>query len=68
MTGYLQGISRNPPQEWADITLCQHLNAILGTTTITPWTLGEVPEHWIELIVKGTNLYHRMREQGLIKG
>ena len=67
MHGYLRGISRQPPEEWSDIVLCQHLNSVLGTTTITPWTLGEVPEHWIDIIVKTTNLQAQMAEQGLIK-
>jgi hypothetical protein len=40
---------------------------MLGTTHITPWNLGQIPEHWIALIVKGTQLEAQMTEQGLIK-
>ena len=42
------------------------LNHVLGVTTITPWNIGQIPEHWIELVVKGKQLEQRMHEQGLI--
>jgi len=61
------GRSRQPPREWADIELARHLNAVLGTTHITPWGLGQIPEHWIDLIVRGVRLQQRLAEQGLIK-
>ena len=64
--GYLQGRSRNPPPEWNDIELARMLNHVLGVTTITPWNIGQIPEHWIELVVKGKQLEQRMHEQGLI--
>lgn len=30
--------------------LCRKLNQALGTTTITPWTLGDVPDIWIDIV------------------
>jgi hypothetical protein len=32
------------------------LNRALGVTTITPWNLGEIPEHEIEMIIAAKNL------------
>jgi len=46
--------------------LSRYLNRVLGTTHITPWNLDSIPEHWIDLIVRGTQLQARMVEQGLI--
>jgi hypothetical protein len=47
--------------------LAAHLNAVLGTTHITPWTLDAIPQVWIERIVKMANMRASMAEQGLIK-
>ena len=61
------GRSRRPPREWAAIEMAAFLNRALGTSFITPWNLGEIPEHWIELIVQGRSLESRLIEQGLVK-
>jgi hypothetical protein len=61
------GRTRRPPKEWNAIEMSRFLNGVLGTTHITPWTLGEIPEHWIDLIVRSKNLEAKMIEQGLIK-
>lgn len=44
------------------------LNRALGVAFITPWNLGAIPEHWIDVIVRSTNLQAQMIEQGLIPG
>jgi len=46
--------------------LSRYLNSILGTTHITPWTLGEIPEIWIDILVKMGNLEADMKSKGLI--
>jgi hypothetical protein len=47
--------------------LARFLNNALGTTHITPWNLGEIPEHWIDLIVRMSEREAELREAGLAR-
>jgi hypothetical protein len=38
------------------IQTCAALNRALGVTTITPWNVGQIPEHEIEMILAAKNL------------
>ncbi len=58
------GRSRNPPEEWDDIQLSAFLNRTLGVSFITPWNIGELPEHWIEMIVRAKTLEAELRQAG----
>lgn len=58
------GRSRNPPDEWADVQLCAFLNQALGVTVITPWNIGQIPEHWIDMIVSAKQLEAEIRAAG----
>jgi hypothetical protein len=62
----LRGISRKPPEEWAQVELARYLNRTLGTH-LAPWDLDDVPEVWIALIVAGSEMRADLAEQGLIK-
>jgi hypothetical protein len=46
--------------------LARTLNRVLGTTTITPWELAQLPDVYIELIVEGLNLQAELAEAGLL--
>jgi len=61
------GRTTEPPYEWSRIELAGYLNAVLGVTTITPWGVGDIPEHWIETVIEGTTILAQLRERGLSK-
>jgi len=61
------GHTDSPPGDWARFKLAQFLNAAMGTTHITPWNLGDIPEHWIALIVYGNQIQCQLAENGLLK-
>ena len=62
LIGWFQGITRNPPGEWAELELCRWLNHNLGTT-IKPWEMGGVPDLWLSFIITGLNLEAQLRER-----
>jgi hypothetical protein len=65
--GYLMGISRSPPEEWADVVLARTLNRVLGTN-LGPWDLAGIPDVYIELILEGVRLQGELAEAGLTGG
>jgi hypothetical protein len=40
------------------------LNRALGTTTITPWNIGQIPEVEIEMIIAAKNLEATLLQAG----
>ena len=61
------GRAKTPPLEYSRIEMAQYLNTVLNVTVITPWGLGEIPEHWIEFIVEAESLKMQLAKQNLLK-
>lgn len=45
--------------------LARYMNAVLGTATITPWNLDDVPEVWVDVVIALASRQVEMAEKGL---
>jgi hypothetical protein len=48
-----------------EIELARTLNRLLGTTVLTPWSIGAVPDVDIALVMEAVNLKAAMEKAGI---
>ena len=58
------GRSRAAPEDWDTIQLCAFLNRALGVSFIAPWNVGQLPEHWIDMIVESKSMEAQLLNAG----
>jgi hypothetical protein len=44
--------------------MCKALNDELHVSIITPWNIGDVPQHWIDVVLAARNLEANLAKAG----